>query len=741
MGSALALCFFVAVAFAASDNPGGKNSSTDQPSARHSKSKVVPNYDESVKKIYNTRFGANSPFLPSEAESASGDFIQVGAFPTAEYCGKCHEEAHKEWRESAHANSFREPFYVKNVNLLIDTKGIEFTRHCEGCHNPIALFSGALTKGSPIVRTAIDNDGITCSVCHSIVKIQSTSGTGSYVMGTPAVMVKPDGTRIPGEVSYDEILANPELHRRAVMQDFYKTPQFCAACHKAAVPRILNDYKWQRAFSVYDEWQQSSWSRENPLPFYRKDAVSTCQTCHMKPVAITAADYGAKDGKIASHRWIAANTAIPKYYGFDQQLQQTVAFLQDDTLGIDLFAAMDNDRKQQVAPLGDERLDLRPGENVTLALVIQNKKIGHSLVPEQRDFYESWVEFEVKDAAGHVLTHSGYLEPNGDVDPTAHSYTNRLIGKQGQWLDLHQVWMTHTKAYDNTILPGSSDLVRYQFTIPQDAQFPLTVSAKVNYHRFRQAFQNYVLGSPKDYPTAALGSRTVELAQSNLPETELDKNEWMRWNNYGIALLNEQQYSQAIQAFEQVVKLRPDYADGYTNVALANFRNENYDAAMQSLNKALEIAPGDARAVFYRASIERIQGNMEEAEALFQSVLERYPQMRDAHRELGYTYYQQHKYAQARQQYELLQEIDPDDLAAHYNLMLIYRRLGMKDKAAEQASYFADEKDDPTANALALGFMREHPEIEAENVPWHVHPETHKPAVVAGSNAPSGQNK
>jgi Flp pilus assembly protein TadD len=515
-----------------------------------------------------------------------------------------------------------------------------------------------------------------------------------------------------------------------VMKDFYKTAEFCAVCHKAAVPRQLNDYKWLRAFSVYDEWQQSSWSRENPLPFYRKDTVSTCQTCHMKPVDAPN-DYGATNGKIASHRWLGANTAIPKYYGFDPQLVQTIQFLEDDTLGIDLFAALDNDNQREIAPLGRAALDLRPGENVTLAVVIQNKKIGHSLVPEQRDFYESWVEFEVKDSAGRSLTHSGYLEPNGDLESGAHSYTNRLISKEGKWLDLHQVWETHTKPFDNTILPGSSDLVRYQFTIPKDAKLPLNVTTKVNYRRFRQAFQNFVLGTPQAYPIVVMGSKTVQLQQSNLAAADPDKNEWMRWNNYGIALLNQQQYSQAIQAFEQVVKLRPEYPDAYTNVALANFRNENYDAAMESLNKALELAPGDARAVFYRASIQRQKGNLEEAEALFLSVLKKYPRMRDAHRELGYTYYQEHKYTEAREQYELLQGVDPDDLAAHYNLMLIYRRLGLKDKAAEQAALFSDRKDDPASNSLALDFLRQHPEISAENVPWHVHPESHEQGVVA----------
>ena len=34
-------------------------------------------------------------------------------------------------------------------------------------------------------------------------------------------------------------------------------------------------------------------------------------------------------------------------------------------------------------------------------VVIQNKNIGHSLIPEVRDLYEAWVEFTVKDAAGN----------------------------------------------------------------------------------------------------------------------------------------------------------------------------------------------------------------------------------------------------------------------------------------------------------------------------------------------------
>ena len=61
--------------------------------------------------------------------------------------------------------------------------------------------------------------------------------------------------------------------------------------------------------------------------------------------------------------------------------------------------------------------------------MIQNKNIGHSLIPEVRDLYEAWVEFTVKDAAGKEIYHSGFLKPDGMLDPRAHSFTNRPVNR------------------------------------------------------------------------------------------------------------------------------------------------------------------------------------------------------------------------------------------------------------------------------------------------------------------------
>ncbi len=683
-------------------------------------------YSYDVAQHYRLPFAADQPFLPSNATTDTGQFIDPKSFPSAKYCGHCHQQAYAEWRQTVHANSFRNPWYVKNVNLLINERGIEYTRHCESCHNPIALTSGALTKGSPIDRH-FDNDGITCSVCHSIQKVD-TRGTGSYVLAQPAVMVDANGKPVYGEVSDKEILAHLDRHTQAVMKDFYRTSEFCAACHKAALPKMLNHYKWQRAIFLYDEWQQASFSKQNPLPFYVKDQVSTCQTCHMPQESLTLQDYGAENGKLASHRWLGANTLLYKYYGYDEQLAKTIDFLQKGAQGtgvlnVDLFAVERNGGKP-IAPLGSVPFEIAPGDVLTISVVIQNKGIGHALVPEQRDFYECWVEFEANDANGRTLMHSGALQPDGTLDPSAHSFTNRLINVRGTLNDLHQVWDTRVIAYNNTIASGRSQIVRYQFQVPQDATGPITITARVKYRRFNQHFINFVFGKRYDMPVVEMTSRTRTLAlgaNAPAPPDPADNPAWMRWNNYGIGLLDAQQYAESTRAFERVVQLRPDYADARTNVAIADYSWQRYGDARANLDKALQLAPHNARALYYLALVDRIQGRPDAAIADLLEVITQFPRSRDAHRELGFSFYQQHKYQEARAEYETVQSIDPDDLAAHYILSIVYRRLGMNDKAAREAAAFADQKDDPTANTYALEYLRKHPEVTSESVPWHIH--------------------
>ncbi len=697
-------------------------------------------FHDSVATRYNYAFGKESPFLPSNAMSVNGQFLSPKSFYTAQYCGHCHKEAYHQWRQTAHANSFRAPWYLKNVNMLIDEKGVQFSRHCEGCHNPVALLSGDLTQGMPKKRP-FEDEGVTCSTCHSIQSTDAT-GTGSYVMGIPAVMVDENGAPITGPVSDAEILAHLDRHSKAVMRPLLQTAEFCAACHKAAIPQSLDDYKFLRAISLYDEWQAASFTRQSPLPFYRKDSVSTCQTCHMPREALAAGadDPGAKDGKFTSHRWLGGNTLIPVYYKYDEQAEKLVAFLKNGAQGtgvfnVDIFAlqketAADAD-PPLMAPLGLSSFKIAPADTLIADVVIQNKGIAHSHVPEQRDFYESWVDFTVKDSSGKTIAESGFIQPDGNLDPSAHSFTSRLVNTKGELNDIHQIWHNRVLAYNNSIQSGRSQLVRYRFRLPKEIKGQFTLTATVKYRRFNQHFIDFAMDQ-KHYPMPVVDmasqTRTLVIGDNAPVAPGPDENKhWMRWNNYGIALLDAQQYQASVDAFQHVAQLRPDYADAFTNMAIVEISWERYDDAKPHLAQALSLLPGDPRALYYRALVERNAGQVKEAVADLEAVVAKYPRSRDALRELGFSYYQQHDYPQARDTYEKLQGVDPDDLAAHYQLAILYRRLGEKEKAAIESAKFADQKDDPTASTYALEFLGKHPEVAAESVVWHTHDLTGDP--------------
>ena len=691
-------------------------------------------------------------------------------------------------------------------------------------------------------------------------------------MGVPAVIVDERGAPVPGEVPFKEILAHPDRHSKAVMKDFYRSPEFCGACHKSTIPTNLTDYKWLRGFGTYDEWQASAYSNRSPAPFYQK-AYTTCQDCHMTRESVDSGEYGAKNGSIASHRWPGGNTAVPFYYGFDEQLRKTIDFLKNQTLNIDIFAlrpvATDKSREgappvgvtggndapipaaisdSLIAPLGQADFNLRPGETIQAYVVIQNKGLGHSLIPEQRDFYEAWVEFTVVDSAGREIFHSGFLKPDGSLDERAHSFTNRLVGKDGKLLSLHQIWDRRAVAFDNTILPGRSTLVRYEFTIPS-AEFtttqrdssdfgvrsfnsdiratkqrgasapeersssltgPLTITARVNYRHFNQEYLDYVLGSPLPagaghpaYPVVEMASAsrivkvgngsanmdfrqgtvsTVPRAEEELgasaPEVEAQPT-WLRWNNFGIALLDQGQYREALDAFNRVVALRPDYADAYTNIALANLYRTTYDDAKSAIDKALNVyehnrsfggrsfssdisssgmngasAPEVVstlnpasvplfRALYIRALIGRNQEDgLASAIRDLEIVIKQFPQSREACRELAQDYFLNHQDSAALAMFEELQANDPDDLLTHYYLALLYRRAGEPAKAAQQAALYEQKRDDDGTGLRAFTFLRAHPEQRAESIPGHVHTDvTPKTAATSVSGSGSGSTE
>jgi Flp pilus assembly protein TadD len=550
-------------------------------------------------------------------------------------------------------------------------------------------------------------------------------------MGEPALLVKEDGTRLLAGVTDQQILNDIPSHRRAMMRPLLKTPEFCGACHKSQVPRELNDYKFLRAFMVADELQQSSFSKESPHPFYVRDK-ETCNTCHMKREAAPLFDVSAKNGTLTSHRWATANTAIPTYYKWKDQLDAVSRFLEDDKLGVDIFAirrkAAAGGAEELIAPLNHSSFTIGKGDRLTAEVVITNKNIGHSFPPELRDFYEAYVEFVVSDDGGKILYQSGFIKPDGYLDESAHNYKTYLVKSDGSYNDKHHIWRTRVFAQNNQIQSGRSDVARYQFKVGENLTGAMHLTARVRYRRFTRVFSDYSLGKSVDYPivTMATAEYLMQIGQNQAatpdPSNKTAAPDWRRWNNYGIAALDNRQYPVAIEAFTHAAELDEKYRPmALVNRAIAYIELEQYDDAASILDGVVKANPTLARALFQQARIFVKRGQLDQAETNIRQVLAMFPRDRMSLQQLGELCKIKRDYEGALDCFQKILAIDPEDAGAHYNLMLIYRKVGRTDDAKREAKIFADLKDDPGALALANQFLHKHPEMSNESVYWHVH--------------------
>jgi hypothetical protein len=65
--------------------------------------------------------------------------------------------------------------------------------------------------------------------------------------------------------------------------------------------------------------------------------------------------------------------------------------------------------------------------------------------------------------------------------------------------------------------------------------------------------------------------------------------------------------------------------------------------------------------------------------------------------------------------------IDPEDLQAHYNLMLCYRGLGEHERAAHEEQLYKRFKADESAQAITGPYRQLHPDDNNERQSIHEH--------------------
>ena len=99
----------------------------------------------------------------------------------------------------------------------------------------------------------------------------------------------------------------------------------------------------------------------------------------------------------------------------------------------------------------------------------------------------------------------------------------------------------------------------------------------------------------------------------------------------------------------------------------------------------------------------------------------KFPSDRILLKELGQTYYFLEQFDRALMTFHNALLIDPEDTQAHYNLMLIHKKMGNQDKARDHQNYYLKYKPDEAARAVSQSARLRFPNANNEAQLVHHH--------------------
>ena len=709
--------------------------------------------------------GSHSPepelsrlYPPALARSEA--LIPAEHLATDDVCGDCHTDILHQAETSMHRlSSFNNPAYRFSVEdtreVLLERDGnVQASHLCAGCHDLLPLFSGKFSNAN----YDPDNDpgaqaGITCLGCHAITAVNSPRGNADYTLvDPPRYPFAFSDNALLRAVNRQLIKARPAFHKKTLLKPLHNSAEFCSACHKVHLPYALNHYRWLRGQNHYDSFLLSGVSGHRVDSFYYPEqAAANCAHCHMPltPSSDPAARDFAGNGErtVHNHRFAAANTAVPAMLGHPDEVNAPRRELLSRAARVDIFGIREDGRVdgELLAPLRPALPSLQAGKRYLVETVIRTLGVGHELTQGTSDSNELWLDVTVR-SGDRIIGRSGVLDEQGDVDPWAYYLNAYLLDRDGKRIERRNAQDIFVALYNHQIPPGAAAVVHYALTVPLDVVGPISIDIKLQYRKFDTRFLRHIEGDDFEgntLPITTLAQDQVTLPLgdvSGLPTQTSAIPAWERWNDYGIGLLragdqgaNKGELRAAAMAFARVEKL--GRADGPLNLARVYYKEGRIDDAAAVLRRAADFEPPPPpwTLAWFSALVQRELGRLDTAISMLEDLAEtRF----SAARERGFDFSRDYRMLnelgrilferarrergesnkdarvalleRARQRFEQVLTIDPENVTAHYNLAQVNTELGDAKAAEHHHALHEQYRPDDQAVERAVTLHRRH---------------------------------
>jgi Flp pilus assembly protein TadD len=162
------------------------------------------------------------------------------------------------------------------------------------------------------------------------------------------------------------------------------------------------------------------------------------------------------------------------------------------------------------------------------------------------------------------------------------------------------------------------------------------------------------------------------------------ENNYLAHNNLGHVLLKKDRIDEAINQFQEAIRLGPDFAAVHYNLGTALLKKDRIDEAISQFQETIRLKPDFAEAHNNLGSALVMKGQTDEAISQYRETIRLKPDDAEAYNNLGNALVEKGKIDEAINQYQEAIRLTPDDAEAHNNLGSALLEKGQTDEAISQ---------------------------------------------------------